>query len=251
MKKANRKLIPAVAMLLVSAIMLSTASFAWFSINKEVTATGMTIKANNTANLLIEKGHITTMTAMKNSSIELTATGTIKPTHITNVSGTLHANVPEAYKEASEPDFTNPGVANGFTSKGTTTIADTTFAGVNEYVVAEAMTIAKDVPGGKQTGHSQINAVVTIKFGESKELNGAIRCGFLIGETFTECEDQNTITGNKAITFTNLLSLTDNTPTAINFFVWYEGEDSQCTAASAINLSAGNSVEIVFTDVTP
>ena len=45
MKKANRKLIPAVAMLLVSAIMLSTASFAWFSMNDTVKATGMTVKA--------------------------------------------------------------------------------------------------------------------------------------------------------------------------------------------------------------
>ena len=47
MKKTNRKLIPAVAMLLISAIMLSTSSFAWFSMNSTVTADGMTVKAES------------------------------------------------------------------------------------------------------------------------------------------------------------------------------------------------------------
>jgi hypothetical protein len=48
--KATRKLIPAIAMLLISAVMMSTATFAWFSTNSTVDVTGMTItaKANNT-----------------------------------------------------------------------------------------------------------------------------------------------------------------------------------------------------------
>ena len=45
--KKTRKLIPALAMLLISAVMMSTASFAWFSMNKQVTATGMTIQAQS------------------------------------------------------------------------------------------------------------------------------------------------------------------------------------------------------------
>ena len=43
MNKNARKLIPAVAMLLVSASMLSTASYAWFSMNNKVTAGGMNV----------------------------------------------------------------------------------------------------------------------------------------------------------------------------------------------------------------
>jgi hypothetical protein len=43
--KTTRKLIPALVMLLVSAIMLSTASFAWFATSTEVTAENMTVKA--------------------------------------------------------------------------------------------------------------------------------------------------------------------------------------------------------------
>lgn len=43
--KLTKKLIPAIAMLMFSAVMLVTSSFAWFSMNKEVSATGMSVKA--------------------------------------------------------------------------------------------------------------------------------------------------------------------------------------------------------------
>ena len=51
--KNTRKLIPAVVMLLVSAVLMSTASFAWFSMNKQVTATGMKVTATTPASLEI------------------------------------------------------------------------------------------------------------------------------------------------------------------------------------------------------
>ena len=43
--KKMRRMIPALCMLLVSAIMLSTASYAWFTMNEAVTATGMQVTA--------------------------------------------------------------------------------------------------------------------------------------------------------------------------------------------------------------
>lgn len=45
--KLTKRLIPAFAMLLVSAVLMSTASFAWFSMNTNVTATGMTVSAQS------------------------------------------------------------------------------------------------------------------------------------------------------------------------------------------------------------
>ena len=50
--KMTRKLIPAFVMLIVSAIMLSTASFAWFANSTSVNATGMTVKANTDVKFL-------------------------------------------------------------------------------------------------------------------------------------------------------------------------------------------------------
>jgi hypothetical protein len=48
-----KKLIPALVLLLVSAIVLSTSSYAWFSMNTQVTASGMEVTAKAPASLLI------------------------------------------------------------------------------------------------------------------------------------------------------------------------------------------------------
>lgn len=50
-----KKLIPAFAMLLMSAVLLSTASFAWFSMNTVVTATNMQVKAVADQGILINE----------------------------------------------------------------------------------------------------------------------------------------------------------------------------------------------------
>lgn len=51
--KKTLKLIPALAMLLVSAILVSTSTYAWFSMNNRVTVTGMQVKATVSDSLLI------------------------------------------------------------------------------------------------------------------------------------------------------------------------------------------------------
>lgn len=50
---ATKKLIPAVSMLTVSAMMLSTATYAWFTMNKTVQVTGMQMQTKVSGNLLI------------------------------------------------------------------------------------------------------------------------------------------------------------------------------------------------------
>ena len=57
--KKMRKLIPAFAMLMVAAIMMTTASFAWFTMNSEVTATGMQIQAQADSSLVIGASPLT------------------------------------------------------------------------------------------------------------------------------------------------------------------------------------------------
>lgn len=55
MKKTNakKKLLPAIGMLAISAAMLSSATFAWFTMNKTVQVTGMTMQTKVSGNLLI------------------------------------------------------------------------------------------------------------------------------------------------------------------------------------------------------
>ena len=55
---ARKKLIPAVAMLTTSAIMLSTATYAWFTMNKDVQLTGINLTATVPAAMQISLGHL-------------------------------------------------------------------------------------------------------------------------------------------------------------------------------------------------
>lgn len=55
---ARKKLISAIAMLTVSAVTLSTATYAWFTMNKEVEVTGLTMKTKVSSNLLISENNV-------------------------------------------------------------------------------------------------------------------------------------------------------------------------------------------------
>ena len=52
MKKIE-KLLPAIFMMLVSVALLATSTFAWFSMNKTVTVTGMVVRVRATDNIMI------------------------------------------------------------------------------------------------------------------------------------------------------------------------------------------------------
>lgn len=82
--KMTRKLIPALVMLLVSAIMLSTASFAWFASNDKVAATGMSVNAKAAQQFLQISA-----TNGDDFDITATATGTIPSAGVELVHATI------------------------------------------------------------------------------------------------------------------------------------------------------------------
>ena len=55
---AKKKLIPAVAMLTTSAVMLSTATYAWFTMNKDAEVTGLNMTATAGGSIEISLGQI-------------------------------------------------------------------------------------------------------------------------------------------------------------------------------------------------
>ena len=68
--KKLRRLVPAFLMLLLSATLLSTSTFAWFSMNKTVTATNMkvTVTTDNTY-LLINTGDNDTASEIQTAGV--------------------------------------------------------------------------------------------------------------------------------------------------------------------------------------
>lgn len=106
--KTTRKLIPALVMLLVSAIMLSTASFAWFATSTEVTAESMTVKAKANTKFL----------QISNSNTESSSWGTSASPEDTT---------------AKELDLVKPVIADGSVTKWqTATSNDSASGAVND-----------------------------------------------------------------------------------------------------------------------
>ena len=51
--KKFKKVVPALCALLVSAVMLGSSTYAWFSMNTQVTATGMNVTATSNSTYLV------------------------------------------------------------------------------------------------------------------------------------------------------------------------------------------------------
>ena len=89
---ARRKLIPAIGMLTVSAMMLSSSTYAWFTMSKEVQVTGMEVKTTVGSNLLISTTNLdadyTSQTLSQTRKCLLEPTSTIN-----GVTGTYYYTV--------------------------------------------------------------------------------------------------------------------------------------------------------------
>lgn len=119
MNKNARKLIPAVAMLLVSASMLSTASYAWFSMNGTVKATGMQVKVQAPASLLISETENGTYSDVYNineqnpktlghaSSIDGKGIFSVNPNKVNATDGTLKLSSTSDVFSVSNDTFAN------------------------------------------------------------------------------------------------------------------------------------------------
>jgi len=133
--KKFKKLIPAFCMLLVSAIMLGSSTFAWFSMNNKVTATGMSVeaKANTMFAVIAKEAELSEGKIAANFSSE-TATLTDL------VTGEDLKKFPLAYNNSGK-DIT----------VGTTSVADKTFYTANstKYDAAGNATTNENVLNGK------------------------------------------------------------------------------------------------------
>ena len=132
-----KKIIPALALLLISAMVLASASYAWFSMNNSVTVTGMAVKATVSDNLYITAstaGNDKTADANFTSGTNQTVTGTLQPVStVSGLAGSFFtttdaaANGSKATETATVPYTAVPGA--------TFEISSTTYNTYVDYVV--------------------------------------------------------------------------------------------------------------------
>ena len=259
--KLTRKLIPAFAMLLLSAVLLSTASFAWFTSNASVAASGMKVQATTAANLLISTDGSSSDVAVNFN--EQTAT-TLTPCS-TNATIT-GSNFDEENVFADSKFYAlanNQGIdyeTGAFNA--TTEFKNVDEAEYNNYFKHYTFQIKYEAKEGSSATGLHLSAlnVTAPNLNISKALRVAIVAtnstsattySYLfapLGGTYlNDGKSVNGLEGTKAtlaeqalseesiaekeVVFGDLTAL--ETVVTFDVFVWYEGNDTYCTSANA------------------
>lgn len=262
--KLSRKLIPAFAMLLVSAIMLTTASYAWFSINNSVDVEGMSVKTTAADSVLIAESSLTDTTKAADTAfgtdLTQTVTGTLSPvstidgknfffTAGTNVdaSGNAKADLYSAYEiEAFKTAYSNDAAdAAGYVDyvfqiKATNASGET----AKDLVVTEIML------NGAAAGLPAFRvAVFAEEFGSAFDDDAGTLVTILkptAGAYFDDTKAVNSTNSIDDVTNFGLAaklgSVAAHSTTYYKVVVrlWLEGEDQTCTNDTFADLTTGN-----------
>lgn len=249
-----KKLIPALCLLLVSAVLMGTSTYAWFSMNTQVTATGMQVQASVPTSLVIKK--TTDADTAWSNTITLTSPGEkLNPctpkAKAANTADALSAFYKlTAAGQALITSATNAGAANltttadpandttNFESAGSLT--DTGIAG---YVVKEHFDLKMASSAEDQATNIKLSTI-EIKNGDNNWVNiyKALRIVFKVtydGTTTYKVIDVgaatpagDTITITDTSTFVTLAEY--ETVCNVEMYVWYEGTDEDCFTNNAL-----------------
>lgn len=248
-----KKLIPALALLLVSAVMLGTSSFAWFSMNTEVTATGMSVTAQAPTSLLISNTNASTGFG---SSVTLandvaTPDAAFVPVAYAGACTGFYKLTSEAMKKVNEngrvADFSE--VADG--------------SAASAFTSAEIATdTAAYADGSKSVYHDQVwlkvegekNQVVTATAqytnSPSETIKAAMHVVFVINGAVVATCDMGGDSGS-GVTTSTLATLTANAAaTQVDIYYFLSGNDTDCKNSN-ITADALLNIDITFNAADP
>ncbi len=261
--KMTRKILPALVMLIVSAIMLSTASFAWFAMNPSVEATGMTVnvKSDSVYLLIVAEedasadaptaSEIQTANKISADGVGLDKDGEGNP--ITDVypsafyNNSLKGKDDEGNRTVAISvggDFKTPGnwyyaTAKDAASSDMKTDSDTPLTTFAEYVVRYKyyVTLAE---GSNAIDNLKVSGLtITDKngTGEDPDTLDPLKVVVACGDVYEEF-DKNT--SNGTLDLTGAAQLTDSAVFEICVYVYYNGNDSSVTTNNIANLAAAD-----------
>jgi len=255
--KARHKLIPAIIMLIVAAITMSTASYAWFTMSNRVEVAGINLSVVAPTNILIrekDKG-----AAFANSvALDSTSTGFGKLMHASSTKGLEFFTI-------SETDAREANPATGALSGTPTLVSATTSAAglVDGYYVDFQLELVNT--GGEEVNVGLDNLVitgVTTSAADSLDIINAVRIAILDENKTNNLEINDSIFAKDltpALAYVNENTTSSTTPIAsqtddalltlvangvsttlapegtqtITVRVWIEGQDANCITANA------------------
>lgn len=257
--KLTKKLIPAIGMLMLSAVMLVTSSFAWFSVNTDVTATGMSVTAKaDQVFLQISSSDAfnSEQSMMSATAPDATKQATLLPT---NVVESLNGGTVVEYKAGSAAKDTVKWVKNYSKevdkhgpSGNYEAIGD-----AKDYYLLNTFYLRLNPAAGKVTADKPLTSTVALTgtpTGDlSKTVSVLVKCGTLaqlwkqVDGSWVNKADATLTDGNFAnIALDSQTAGVDATgPVAVEVYIFFDGDNANCTTANAVNLSA-YSVEVYF-----
>ena len=260
--KKFKKLIPAFCMLLISAVLMGTSTYAWFSMNTRVTANGMQVTAKSDSKFLqivagtdtFKENEALTTAIAKNPSKQVrpVAIGSaVADDLITELTSTAKASeIKWAEAFSNDPaNSTKTGKYTDVTPKATLTTEDNLYTLVNSFKVRL----------NEKAGATEANdlTVETVKIESTKTtaannaLRKAVRVLIVCGDSWsvwgvgTEEGTPKQLNGSSDTSV--IAAKVTTTPTEINVYIFFDGEDGVTTTNNATTLGTdGYKVEFTL-----
>lgn len=262
-----KKLIPALCMLLIAAAMLGTSTYAWFSMNTQVTATGMQVVAKSDDTFLLISNTNSTASAIQaeNSGAGFTTTtltvsdeqAKVYPSAPATTSAEV-ALLTTAGKKVDGEAITVAGVqvtdkdtanavTNWYTAKAENANASDKKSGTerqlttfDNYVIKKTvyLTVAR---GANPANNLKVTATLTQKTGGSDITAAKIIVATSDGGFATL---KNGAATNVDIAGSNT-NLTDSTVLTVDIYIYYDGNESVVYTNNAANLK-GVDISLAF-----
>lgn len=239
--KISRKILPALAMLVISAVMLSTASFAWFNISSQATANGMSVSVRSDSAFLVVSNSASIDESYAEYEVSVTD----------NAKKSL---APTAFDSNGMPEYVSgtaltTTVANAFAAAGNSTVwytmrgtSDDDGTGTGERnVLANADLIADStnehtgylakytvwVAVAPKTNMTMTDLKATLVIPNSGDLSVS---ALVVGpEGYTHLTNNASGTDLSIEGSEVLLATIDKTPVQIDIYIYYNGNHSNVT----------------------
>ena len=261
-----KKLIPALCMLLVAAALLGTSTYAWFSMNNQVTASGMQVKAATSKNLVISA----TSTLKEGESIlansSITGVKELSPASTATLSG---STVSFYAAGSTKVDYSTGAMQDGATTSAATVItaAGTTKGNVVKhtfYIRADGTTedsfstlyvnsisvssSPKNITKALRVGvvSSNVGYIYAPAVSTAPSYKGVIAAGTL--GTNDILSSENVAIKTAGDNTANLGEVTSGEYRIVDVYIWYEGQDANCTSANSIEVEE-LSISLEFTAI--
>lgn len=267
-----KKIIPSICMLLVTAVLMGTSTYAWFSMNREVKATGMKVTASTSANLVITGTAGANFSDVDSFIVEWKDTTATELAPVSSKDGKKFFTTAAAAEKNTGFDVKDGAVfteVDAGTSTAKYYYTKTVYIGVKGVnglgqlkVEPKIDTTTKD---GGLAGKNDIYKALRIAV-FAKDQNSTVFAGDLSSRAnwnpivkagtkgtdtgLTEAGTTTAVTTGTGIALAGLATLEKEIWYEIKIFVWLDGQDEACTAnnANIANVNIANlTIDFVFT----